>query len=202
MMFFRSLYSLLVILACLIAVAVAKKEEEDQALKDLYMGMAGLKEAANNPALLAQLMRDLQDPEMMAEAKKMMDNPQFQKKMKEMSNTNDFKEATQKSIDMMKDPAKAAEMEARYEHMMKVGNQQLKNAEKSVMEDAMAAMANPEVMAEMSRMIKDPSFQQQLADMAKDPTFKSYIDAMQDMMKDPEKRARMEKIGEAMRANL
>ncbi|KAG7356094.1 hypothetical protein IV203_000780 [Nitzschia inconspicua] len=202
MMFFRSLYSLLVILACLIAVAVAKKEEEDQALKDLYMGMAGLKEAANNPALLAQLMRDLQDPEMMAEAKKMMDNPQFQKKMKEMGNTKDFKEATQKSIDMMKDPAKAAEMEARYEHMMKVGNQQLKNAEKSVMEDAMAAMANPEVMAEMSRMIKDPSFQQQLADMAKDPTFKSYIDAMQDMMKDPEKRARMEKIGEAMRANL
>jgi hypothetical protein len=61
MKLFQSLYSLFVILACLIAVTVAKKkEEEDQALKDLYTGMAGLKEAANNPALLAQLMRDLQ----------------------------------------------------------------------------------------------------------------------------------------------
>jgi hypothetical protein len=56
-----SLHSLFVIVACLLAVAVAKKkDEEDQALKDLYTGMAGLKEAANNPALLAQLMRDLQ----------------------------------------------------------------------------------------------------------------------------------------------
>jgi hypothetical protein len=139
---------------------------------------------------------------MMAEAKKMMDNPQFQKKMKELSNTKDFKEATKKSIDMLNDPAKAAAMEAKYEHMMKVGTEQLKNAAGNVMEDAVAALSNPEVMAEMSRMVKDPSFQQQLADMAKDPSFKSYIDAMQDMMKDPEKRARMEKIGEAMRSNL
>jgi hypothetical protein len=62
MLFFKTLYSLLFVLACLIAVTVAKKntEEDDQALKDLYTGMAGLKEAANNPALLAQLMRDLQ----------------------------------------------------------------------------------------------------------------------------------------------
>ena len=158
---------------------------------------------------------NFQDPEMMAEAKKMMDNPQFQKKMKEMGNTKDFKDATKKSLDMMNDPAKAAEMEAKYEHMMKVGNEQLKNAAGNVMEDAMAAMSNPEVMAEMTKMIKDPAFQeqlsamakdpnfqQQLAAMAKDPSFKSYIDAMQDMMKDPEKRARMEKIGDAMRANL
>ena len=139
---------------------------------------------------------------MMAEAKKMMDNPHFQKKMKEMGNSKDFKEATKKSLDMMNDPAKAAEMEAKYEHMMKVGNEKLKSAAGDVMEDAMAAMNNPEVMAEMSRMVKDPNFQQQLAAMAKDPSFKSYIDAMQDMMKDPEKRARMEKIGDAMRANL
>ena len=61
MQFFKSLYTLLVVLACLVAVTVAKKkEEEDQAMKDLMTGMAGLKEAANNPAILAQLMRDLQ----------------------------------------------------------------------------------------------------------------------------------------------
>mmetsp|Transcript_25854 Transcript_25854/g.45584 ORF Transcript_25854/g.45584 Transcript_25854/m.45584 type:complete len:204 (-) Transcript_25854:223-834(-) len=203
MQFFKSLFTLFVVFACVVSVAVgAKKEDEEQALNDLYTGMAGLKEAAQNPALLAQLMRDLQDPEMMAEAKKMMDSPAFQKKMKEMSNTKDFKDATKKTVDMMKDPAKAAELEAKMEHMMKVGSEQLKNAAGNVMEDAMAAMNNPEVMAEMSRMIKDPSFQQQLAGMAKDPSFKSYMDAMQDMMKDPAKKAQMEKIGEAMRANL
>ena len=30
-----------------------------QAMRDMQAGMAGLKEAANNPAMLAQLMRDL-----------------------------------------------------------------------------------------------------------------------------------------------
>jgi hypothetical protein len=58
---FKSIYSLLLVLACLFAGSYAKKkEQEDQALNDLYAGIAGLKEAAQNPALLAQLMRDLQ----------------------------------------------------------------------------------------------------------------------------------------------
>jgi hypothetical protein len=61
MQVFKSLLSLFLILACLVAVSLGKKQEdEDQALKDLYAGLAGLKEAAQNPALLAQLMRDLQ----------------------------------------------------------------------------------------------------------------------------------------------
>jgi hypothetical protein len=56
--------SLFVIVACVFALTSVdgkkSNEEEDLALKDLYTGMAGLKEAAQNPALLAQLMRDLQ----------------------------------------------------------------------------------------------------------------------------------------------
>jgi hypothetical protein len=139
---------------------------------------------------------------MMAEAKKMMDDPAYQKKMKEMSNTKEFKEGMKQSIDMLKNPAKAAAAEAKMEHMLKVGNDQLKQASRNVMEDAMAAMGNPEVMSEMARMVKDPQFQQQLAEMAKDPSFKNYIDAMQDMMKDPQKKRQMELMGEAMRANL
>ena len=49
-------------LAFIAAVATAAKsnEEDDEALRDLYTGMAGLKEAASNPQMLAQLMRDLQ----------------------------------------------------------------------------------------------------------------------------------------------
>jgi tripartite-type tricarboxylate transporter receptor subunit TctC len=115
---------------------------------------------------------------MMAEAKKMMDGPDFQKQMKNMGNSKDFKESMKLTADMMKDPAKAAAHEAKLEHMLKVGQTELKEAAGGVMEDAMAAMGNPEVMAEMAKMVNDPSFQQQLADMASDPTFKSYIDAV------------------------
>jgi len=59
MISFKSILSLLMMLV-FVTSAVAKKEEEDQALRDLQIGMAGLKEASNNPALLAQLMRDMQ----------------------------------------------------------------------------------------------------------------------------------------------
>jgi hypothetical protein len=119
----------------------------------------------------------------MAEAKKMMDSPQFQNEMKKMSQTKEFKSSQKTTVDMMKDPSKSAEAEAKFEHMLEVGNNDLKKAAGGVMEDAMAAMANPEVMAEMSKMIKDPNFQQQLADMAKDPSFKSYVDAVSCSMK-------------------
>lgn len=138
----------------------------------------------------------------MAEAKKMMDDPIYQKKMKEMSNTKEFKEGMKQSIDMLKDPAKAAAAEAKMEHMVKVGNEQIKQASRNVMDDAMAALENPEVMAEMAKMVKDPQFQQQLAEMAKDPSFKNYIDTMQEMMKDPVKKRQMELMADSMRSNL
>lgn len=55
----KSLFTFLfVVLACA-TTSFAKKEEEDAALRDMQIGMAGLKEAAGNPALLAQLMRDM-----------------------------------------------------------------------------------------------------------------------------------------------
>ena len=34
--------------------------QQDDALRDIQLGMAGLKEAGGNPALLAQLFRDMQ----------------------------------------------------------------------------------------------------------------------------------------------
>ena len=159
--------------------------------------------AAHRSILLSFFCRFYyQDPELMAEAKKMMDNPNFQKQMKEMGNTKEFKDATKASVDMMNDPGQAAAMEAKMEHMMKVGNDQLKNKAGNVMEDAFAAMGNPEVMAEMQKMIKDPNFQQQLNEMAKDPNMQGYMDAMKDMMKDPEKKRQMEMIGNQMKNEL
>lgn len=114
----------------------------------------------------------------MAEAKKMMESPEYQKQMKQFANSADFKDAAKKAGDMMKDPRKAAEMEAKMEHMMKVGADQLKANSGKTMEAAMAAMADPEVMKQMTQMIKDPSFQANLAQMASDPQFKQYIDSV------------------------
>ena len=172
----------------------------------------------------------IQNPELMAEAKKMMESPEYQKQMKEWANSADFKDAAKKAGDVMKDPAKAAEMEAKMEHMMKVGADQLKANSGKTMEDAMAAMADPEVLSQMTKMIKDPSFQENLSQMAKDPTFKQYIDSvssllvyifrfltrfadsnkkialfspqLQDMIKDPSKRAQFEKLGAQIRSEL
>jgi hypothetical protein len=59
---FKSIISILTV-SGLFVVSHAKKDEEDvvaRALRDMQAGMAGLKEASNNPAMLAQLMRDLQ----------------------------------------------------------------------------------------------------------------------------------------------
>lgn len=64
MQLFQSIIFLFLALSCLVTVASgARRDDEDtseRALKDLQTGMAGLKEATQNPALLAQLMRDLQ----------------------------------------------------------------------------------------------------------------------------------------------
>lgn len=52
------------LLACFVALTAAKKKKDEdateQAIKDLKLGMAGIQEAASNPAVLAQLMQDLQ----------------------------------------------------------------------------------------------------------------------------------------------
>lgn len=60
MMSLKSILSFFLLLVCVVTTAsAANKEEEESAMRDLQVGMAGLKEAASNPALLAQLMRDL-----------------------------------------------------------------------------------------------------------------------------------------------
>ena len=60
----KQVFKIFVLLACFVAFTVAKKKDDEdataQAIKDLKLGMAGLQEAASNPAVLAQLMQDLQ----------------------------------------------------------------------------------------------------------------------------------------------
>lgn len=138
----------------------------------------------------------------MAEAKKMMEDPAWQKEMKKLTKSKDFKESIKKTQEMAKDPNTAAHAEARMEHMLKVGEAELKQGAAGAMEEAMAAMANPEVMAEMTKMLKDPNFAKQFAAMSKDPGFQNYVDAMGDMMKDPSKKRKVEQVAEAVRKTL
>jgi hypothetical protein len=58
----KKFFTALFLLSCLATSAFAKKmtEEEEKAARDLQIGMQGLKQAGSDPALLAQLMRDLQ----------------------------------------------------------------------------------------------------------------------------------------------
>jgi hypothetical protein len=63
MMSLKFILSLFMLLTCFVVVTVAKKNKEEEtahAIRDMKMGMAGLQEAASNPAVLAQLMKDLQ----------------------------------------------------------------------------------------------------------------------------------------------
>lgn len=204
MKFFKSTLTLLAVFCAPTAYSQEAKEitPEQEAMMNMQMGMAGLNQAANDPVLLAQLMKDLQNPEMMAEAKKMMDSPEFKKQMKKLSETPEFKDNMKKSVDMMKDPSYAAKMEAKMEHMQKVGDSKLQEGASLAMEEAMNAMGNPEVMKDMAKMMSDPQFKSQLAKMAQDPSFQTYVNAMQDMMKDPEKKAKIEKASAAFKSQL
>merc|ERR1712107_592900 len=108
-----------------------------------------------------------------------------------LTGTDEFKDKMKDVNDMLKDPAKAAEMEAKMEHMLKVGAEQMKQ-NSGIMDDALKSMNDPTVLKQVTEMMKDPKFQQQISQMAKDPSFKGYIDSMQEMMKDPNKKAQME----------
>jgi endonuclease/exonuclease/phosphatase family metal-dependent hydrolase len=60
---FQTLISVCLTISCLFVVSEAKKDDEEataRAIRDMQAGMAGLQEVSNNPAMLAQLMRDLQ----------------------------------------------------------------------------------------------------------------------------------------------
>jgi uncharacterized membrane-anchored protein YjiN (DUF445 family) len=138
----------------------------------------------------------------MAEAQKMMDNPEHQKMMKDMTKDKNFQESIKKTAESLKDPNTAAATEAKFEHMLKVGDDTLKQNAGKQLQDVMASMENPETMAEMQKMMNDPQFMQQIQAMTKDPNFKSYVDAVQDMVKDPAMKKKLEAMGEQVKAAM
>mmetsp|Transcript_7461 Transcript_7461/g.11096 ORF Transcript_7461/g.11096 Transcript_7461/m.11096 type:complete len:209 (-) Transcript_7461:200-826(-) len=178
------------------------KDPKKDAEYDISMGMAGIQQAAKDPKMLAQLFQDMQDPQLMAEAKKMMESPEWKKKMKNLTNDKNFKQSAQAAAKAMEDPNEAAKLQAKMEHMMKKGTDELKNEAKDTMAEAMQAMNDPNVMAQAAQMMKDPNFQQQLSQMAKDPSFQKYIGAMQEMMQDPSTKQEMDRMADSFRSAL
>uniref|UniRef100_A0A7S2HQP8 STI1 domain-containing protein n=1 Tax=Helicotheca tamesis TaxID=374047 RepID=A0A7S2HQP8_9STRA len=177
-------------------------DEKADAEYDIQMGLAGLKQAANDPKLLAQLMQDLQDPKMMAEAKRMMESPEYKKQMKDLEKSKEFKDSMKKTAEMMKDPSTAARIQAQMEHMVKRGQDSMKKEAKNTMTEAMEAMGNPEAMKQAAELMKDPEFQKQMSEMAKDPSFKQYVSAMEEMMKDPATKAKVEAMRDQYKTAL
>ncbi|KAI2495368.1 hypothetical protein MHU86_19170 [Fragilaria crotonensis] len=83
----------------------------------------------SNNLMLAQLMKDMQDPEMMREAQAMMQSPEFQAHMRKMTENPNFKKAMQGTQELMKDPNKVAEMEAKVKAALADGEKKLAELE-------------------------------------------------------------------------
>lgn len=176
-------------------------EMEIKAQQDVKLGLEGLKSMASNPALLAQLLEDMKDPEMMAAAKAMMENPAYKKNMEAFQNSAEFKESVKKTKEAMEDPDTAARLQAQVEHMAMRGKDDIKKNAMDSMSQAMGALSSdPAVLDEAKKLAKDPDFIKNLQEMAKDPAFKNYIDAMGEMMKDPEKKAQVEQVKQKLKA--
>jgi hypothetical protein len=119
-----------------------------------------------------------------------------------LTGQKEFKESVKKTKEMLDDPNQAAAAEAKFEHMQRVGNDRLKQNAMNDMEQAMASLSNPEVMAEMTKMLQDPKFKETFENLTKDPQFQNYIEAMKEMQKDPAKRKQFEAASEAIKAKL
>ena len=63
---------------------------------------------------------------MMREAQKLMQSPEFQAQMKTMAKNPAFQQSIKKTQDIMKDPKKLEEVQAKMDVTLKKGNEELK----------------------------------------------------------------------------
>jgi ABC-type dipeptide/oligopeptide/nickel transport system ATPase subunit len=139
----------------------------------------------------------------MAEAQKMMDDPEFQREMKKLTKSKEFQATVKKAQDMFNDPNTAAHAEARMEHMLRVGQEQLQKGAKLNLEQLLSELgSDPEAMQSMQKMLRDPAFVQQFNAMTKDNQFQTYVDAMKELMKDPAKKKYIESLGAQLKKTL
>ncbi|KAG5190585.1 hypothetical protein JKP88DRAFT_232138, partial [Tribonema minus] len=177
-----------------------KKEDEPKMPKGkdaVDLGMAGLGQLSRDPALMRQLMQDMNDPEIMAEVEKMTKDKKFQKEMNNLMNDDTFKNAMKEAADMINDPSTVNEinkMAGQYaQQMAKVqaaggGN---------TMQQAMNMMGNPKMAAQLEQMMRDPKFQEQMKAMMDQPEFAAQVQQaakeVEALMADPAKKAELER---------
>ncbi|GMI06052.1 hypothetical protein TrRE_jg3848 [Triparma retinervis] len=177
-----------------------KKEKKDaEAANDVMLGMQGMQQAMNDPAALAQLMRDMQDPELMAEAKKMMESKEFKRQMRKLEKDPNFKKAMSQTAAAFEDPQTAGMLNAQASAMMREGSKQLDSMGSDV-QAALAQMeANPAVMKEMQQLMGDP---EAMREVMNDPQVKAYMREVEEAMKDPEMRKKMEGVANQFKQQL
>lgn len=86
------------------------------------MGLDGLAAATQNPNILGDTLKMLDDPEIQQEVKKLMNDPSFKNEMEQMMSSPEYADAMQKAqeelAELSKDPAKLAEMQEQARAML------------------------------------------------------------------------------------
>lgn len=192
-----------------------KKEQDDQAAKDVMTGFHGIQQASKDPAMMAELMKSMQDPEIMAEAQKMMQDPAFQRQMKEMMNDKSVKKAAEAAKETFSEistnPQKRAELEDKVSRMMSGVDTQTDLSE-GMRKDARAAagaaygLKTPQHgvdksldgaqnaalgMQALQESLNNPNAMAQAMELMKDP---SMVAEVEKMMSDPDFRRNLQEM--------
>lgn len=157
------------------------KEKAEQAKADVHTGFDGLRQAAMDPHMLADVMESMKDPEIMAEAQKMMQDPSFQAEMKKFTNQRGFKDAAKKVKEQFEkyqnDPEAAAALTGQVEEFL-AGHRQMRTEQ-----GADRARAQARVAAGRDFGFDDPAMQ------GAEATAKMGLDALKEASTDPEQLA-------------
>jgi len=195
-----------------------KEEEKKKAMDDVQLGFAGIRQAQQDPAMMADLMKSMADPEIMAEAQKMMKDPAFQKQMKEMMGDKTIMQAAEKAkeafAELSADPAKMAAMTKQVEQMM-AGVDTRKDLSQGMRGEARKAAgaaygidapahgvdrsvdgAKNAMMGfqSLQESLSDPKAMQEAMELMKDPTMMKEV---QRMMSDPSFRSQFAAMQQA-----
>ena len=191
--------------------------KERAAADDVQLGFQGIKQAANDPRMMQDLMKSMNDPEIMAEAQKMMQDPAFQKQMKAMMGDKTVAEAATKAQEALgelsKDPAKLAQMQEKMARVM-AGEDMRPDLSEGMRRQARGAAAtklgvgdagggnkidrslsgaqNAVLgMQSLTESLNDPKAMSEAMDLMKDPAMQAEVKRM---MSDPSFRAQFEEM--------
>jgi len=192
-----------------------KKEKEEAALHEIQLGMAGLERVASDPALLAQLQRDMMDPEMMEAAQKMMNSkvndrfcpnsrPHNRNSISTIQFTNYSPHHPPTHPQEFKKQMKSLEKSKHFKDALELTQNALEDPQTSarleaqmekMTRDGNKVLDNMEetVKTAMDQMGKNPAMMRELKNLMSNP------EQLREMMDDPSVRAYMDQMGDIMK---